>query len=333
MIKEEEQAKAASTRRSPEPESCEETPSDAEQTSTIDSQLDDLEASATDEDIAEPHLASRSVVEARGCESPLTLPPAKDEPSQRALAMETPKARNERKRSGPVSPKKIEANRRNAQLSKGPKTVAGKQRSRRNAIKHGILTCDILICDESVEDRAAFNEMHGRLRHYWAPFGEMEEFLVETIAVCRFRLARVLRFESISSALESQRVEDDVEKGKRKEITDEDLLTLLAAMQQKESTLLHDPGVERWFESDMLERRRQVLKEFRSRRNELQQEVMMEELGLEWISERFGKDALESMLEQITANCSAKQANRAKSYAKPSESLNIKRSLYLRKAI
>jgi hypothetical protein len=32
----------------------------------------------------------------------------------------------------------VEANRRNAQLSTGPKTGAGKQRASRNAVRHGI---------------------------------------------------------------------------------------------------------------------------------------------------------------------------------------------------
>jgi hypothetical protein len=37
-----------------------------------------------------------------------------------------------------TSPRKIEANRRNAKRSTGPKTVQGKQRSRANALKHGL---------------------------------------------------------------------------------------------------------------------------------------------------------------------------------------------------
>lgn len=42
-----------------------------------------------------------------------------------------------------VSPEKREANRRNAQLSTGPRTDAGKNQSRRNALRHGILASRI----------------------------------------------------------------------------------------------------------------------------------------------------------------------------------------------
>ena len=43
-----------------------------------------------------------------------------------------------------LSERKIEANRRNARLSTGPRTEAGKNRSRYNAIKHGIFSRDML---------------------------------------------------------------------------------------------------------------------------------------------------------------------------------------------
>ena len=42
----------------------------------------------------------------------------------------------------PVSPRKLEANRRNALKSTGPKTPTGKAYSRRNALKHGLFIQD-----------------------------------------------------------------------------------------------------------------------------------------------------------------------------------------------
>ena len=41
----------------------------------------------------------------------------------------------------PISERKVVANRANAKRSTGPKTEAGKAASRRNALKHGILSC------------------------------------------------------------------------------------------------------------------------------------------------------------------------------------------------
>ena len=38
-----------------------------------------------------------------------------------------------------TSPNKIEANRRNAKKSTGPRSAAGKAKSSRNAVKHGLL--------------------------------------------------------------------------------------------------------------------------------------------------------------------------------------------------
>jgi hypothetical protein len=51
-----------------------------------------------------------------------------------------------------TSQRKIEANRRNALRSSGPRTTAGKARSRRNAFKHGLAIP--LNRDESFADRA-----------------------------------------------------------------------------------------------------------------------------------------------------------------------------------
>lgn len=43
----------------------------------------------------------------------------------------------------PISDRKLQANRANAQRSTGPRTETGKAASRRNALKHGILGCSV----------------------------------------------------------------------------------------------------------------------------------------------------------------------------------------------
>ena len=89
------------------------------------------------------------------------------------------------------------ANRRNAQLSTGPKTEEGNSRSRRNALKHGILASALLITQgEGAEDRAEFDELLGGLHRDLAPVGTLEEMLVEKIAVCWWRQKRALRCEA-----------------------------------------------------------------------------------------------------------------------------------------
>ena len=55
---------------------------------------------------------------------------------------------------GDLSLQKLSANRRNAQLSTGPKTEVGKAKSALNAVKHGIFTKEYLknISDEELRD-------------------------------------------------------------------------------------------------------------------------------------------------------------------------------------
>ena len=47
-----------------------------------------------------------------------------------------------------ISEAKLEANRRNSQKSCGPKTEAGKQRSKLNAVKHGMRAATLVLLDE-----------------------------------------------------------------------------------------------------------------------------------------------------------------------------------------
>ena len=90
--------------------------------------------------------------------------------------------------------KKAAANRRNAQLSTGPRTEEGKRRSRRNALKHGVLASALLIAEgEGAEDPSEFDELLGGLRRDLAPVGTLEEMLIEKIAVCWWRQKRALR--------------------------------------------------------------------------------------------------------------------------------------------
>ena len=97
----------------------------------------------------------------------------------------------------PITLKKLVANRRNAQLSTGPRTNEGKNHSRRNAVKHGVLTSTLLIKEGlGAEDPAEFRELLEALRQDLEPFGMLEEIMVEKIAVCCWRQKRALRCEA-----------------------------------------------------------------------------------------------------------------------------------------
>jgi hypothetical protein len=99
----------------------------------------------------------------------------------------------------PVSERKREANRQNAQKSTGPKTEAGKERSSRNAVKHGMWSeRDTPLYGEEHQD---FLRKLAALREYYQPDGPLEEFEVERIAHMQRRMARATRFENASVSL------------------------------------------------------------------------------------------------------------------------------------
>ena len=103
----------------------------------------------------------------------------------------------ERSDGNGISPQKLAANRRNAQLSTGPRSEEGKRQSRRNALKHGIVASALLItAGEGAEDPAEFNELVDGLRRDLAPIATLEEMMVEKIAVCWWRQKRVLSCEA-----------------------------------------------------------------------------------------------------------------------------------------
>ena len=97
-----------------------------------------------------------------------------------------------------VSQRQLEANRRNALKSTGPKTAEGKATVARNALKHGL--CAGLRVLPGLEQQEQWD---GHVTHTWAafrPVGYIEEMLAERIALLLWRLGRVARFEREAAA-------------------------------------------------------------------------------------------------------------------------------------
>src|SRR5215216_6959061 len=92
-----------------------------------------------------------------------------------------------------TSEKKTEANRRNALKSTGPKTPEGKAAVRLNALKHGLLSQEILLPGE---DEEALRELGQSLRAELRPVGELESLLVDRIIASYWRLRRLGRVEA-----------------------------------------------------------------------------------------------------------------------------------------
>ena len=96
----------------------------------------------------------------------------------------------------------VEANRRNAQLSTGPRTAHGKSVSRGNALRHGLAAHQVVSFDERHADFAAF---YDDMRAALAPEDAFEEGLVERIAIASWRLRRVWRAEAAAINNEAER--------------------------------------------------------------------------------------------------------------------------------
>jgi hypothetical protein len=87
------------------------------------------------------------------------------------------------------------ANRRNAQLSTGPKTPEGLAASARNATTHGLSSSFRVLPHE---DQSAFARLLDTLARELTPTTEHEKFLVTQMAESRWRLDRISRFEAVA---------------------------------------------------------------------------------------------------------------------------------------
>ena len=92
-----------------------------------------------------------------------------------------------------TSERQMAANRANALHSTGPKTPEGKAVVRLNALRHGLLTRDVVLPGE---DADAFEDLWNQVRADRSPVGPIEEVLVDRIVNAMWRLQRLARVET-----------------------------------------------------------------------------------------------------------------------------------------
>ena len=92
-----------------------------------------------------------------------------------------------------ASKRQLEANRRNARKSTGPRTTEGKKSSKLKALKHGITAEQVCIPDEDPE---VFEDLRQQLVDWHQPEGPEECHLVERIALLQWKLRRIPRAEA-----------------------------------------------------------------------------------------------------------------------------------------
>jgi hypothetical protein len=117
-----------------------------------------------------------------------------------------------------TSDRQIAANRRNAANSSGPRTAAGKRRSRANALQHG-LTAQTII--PGIEDAKSYRNLEAALISDFNPCSAVERQLVLRLASLLWRLQRASVIETGLFEIQgrflqqrrSQEQEGDVEAG------------------------------------------------------------------------------------------------------------------------
>jgi len=92
-----------------------------------------------------------------------------------------------------MSPSKTAANVANAQLSTGPRTEAGKARSSRNALKHGLTSKDLIVREDEKE---IFEQLQKDLRDQLTPEGAAELFTFNQLVRAAWNIERAQRLET-----------------------------------------------------------------------------------------------------------------------------------------
>lgn len=136
-------------------------------------------------DVVESHAADAAGV--AGAEVPPTaegqetaLPP--EEPA--ATAMDSPQEPSEGEEKRAISARKLAANRANAQHSTGPKTPEGMEKSKFNAVKHGLTARYFpALVQAGTAESEEFEAVRADLLDHYQPMGAIERMLVEKLAI------------------------------------------------------------------------------------------------------------------------------------------------------
>ena len=112
-----------------------------------------------------------------------------------------PRSPRARKSPSPISPKRLAANRQNAQKSTGPRTPAGKQKTSQNSLKHAL-------CSQSPrlesECGPTYNIFIEELRESLHPAGVVQEHLFHQLTSILWRLQRANETENQLYALQQR---------------------------------------------------------------------------------------------------------------------------------
>jgi len=115
----------------------------------------------------------------------------------------------------PCSLAQIEANRKNASQSTGPKTPEGKAASRANGYKHGLTGEGIVLPTEDAEE---LDERFAILEAEMKPRNELARQLVSRIAFLMLKLERAARHESKAIGYKMRQARDNFDDARKSEV-------------------------------------------------------------------------------------------------------------------
>jgi len=149
---------------------------------------------------------------------------------------------------------KVEANKRNSQLSTGPRTSEGKTAVASNAIRHGIYARVPVIPGESPDQWEAHRS---GVVESLAPVGLLEVNLAERVALLLWRLQRIARYEAESVAAGIAEVEtppipppeDDYDGSPKQKTRDEQLRDTRRELRNMREELADMQGARDFYQS------------------------------------------------------------------------------------
>ena len=114
-----------------------------------------------------------------------------------------------------TSLKQTEANRLNALKSTGPRTEEGKQRSRQNALRHGLTAETVITALENAADYQAFE---ARIATDYQPRSATESVLVSRLASLLWRLRRSTSIETELFQIEGESLREQSADAQRRKV-------------------------------------------------------------------------------------------------------------------
>jgi hypothetical protein len=160
-------------------------------------ELNTVQQSGTLETDAASLTANEALPAARDQGNGATLPP--EEP--RVTEASSPGSSIEEEGKRATSPRKLAANRANAQRSTGPQTSEGKENSKFNAVKHGLTArFSPALIQAGTAEWEQFEAVRTDLYGFYQPADPLEELMLEKVIIEYLRYRRLVEREQVLCA-------------------------------------------------------------------------------------------------------------------------------------